>query len=51
MSYFEKSAALNLALGNIEVARSDLNSAYTIATALVDNVSMERIQNLIAELQ
>lgn len=51
MSYFEKSAALNLALGNTDAARSDLDSAYTIAVALVDNASMSRIQNLIAELQ
>ena len=51
MSYFEKSAALNLALGNTDAARSDLESAYTIASALLDNVSMERIQNLIAEFQ
>ena len=51
MSYFEMSAALNLALGDTEAARVDLESAYTIAAALVDNDSMNRIQNLIAELQ
>lgn len=51
MSYFEKSAALNLAIGNTDAARSDLDSAYTIATALVDDASMTRIQNLISELQ
>lgn len=51
MSYFEKSAALNLALGNTAAARSDLDSAYTIAAALVDTTSMDRIQNLISELQ
>lgn len=51
MGYFEKSAALNLATGNTDAARSDLNSAYTIAVALTDSASMERIQNLISELQ
>ena len=51
MGYFEKSAALNLALGDVNSARSDLNSAYTIAAALVDNDSMTRIQNLMMELQ
>lgn len=51
MGYFEKSAALNLALGNTDAARSDLNSAYTIATALTDTASIERIQNLMTELQ
>ena len=51
MGYFEKSAALNLALGNVDAARSDLNSAYTIAAALVDNASMNRIQNLMVDLQ
>ncbi len=50
MNYFEKSAALNLALGNTTAARSDLESAYTIATALGDNASINRIQNLISDL-
>ena len=51
MSYFEKSAALNLALNNIDAARSDLESAYTIAAALTDTASMERLQGLINDLQ
>lgn len=51
MSYFEKSAALNLALGNIDSARSDLVSAYTIASALADTASMDRLQSLINDLQ
>lgn len=51
MSYFEKSAALNLNLGNIESAQSDLQSAYTIAAALNDIDSMSRIQGLISDLQ
>ena len=51
MGYFEKSAALNLALGDTESARSDLDSAYTIAAALADRASMNRIENLISYLQ
>lgn len=51
MSYFEKSAALNLSLGNIDSAESDLQSAYTIAAALNDIDSMTRIQGLISDLQ
>ena len=51
MSYFEKSAALNLGVGNVAAARSDLESAYTIAAALADSASMERIQGVIAGLQ
>jgi len=47
MSYFEKSAALNLQLGRRDMAKSDLESAFAIATALGDTESMERIQNLI----
>jgi tetratricopeptide (TPR) repeat protein len=47
MSYFEKSAALNLNLGNKEAAKSDLESAFAIATALNDEESINRIQNLI----
>ncbi len=50
MSYFEKSAALNLQLNNKIAAYSDLESAHTIAVALNDTVSIERIQSLMAEL-
>ena len=50
MQYFEKSAALNLQLGNIDAARSDLESAYTIATALNDVETVDRLQKLISEL-
>ena len=46
MSYFEKSAALNLNLGNIDAARNDLESAFAIAVALNDEESANRIQNL-----
>ncbi len=50
MAYFEKSAALNLQLGNIDGARSDLESSYTIAVALNDTETVARLQALIAEL-
>ncbi len=46
MLYFEKSAALNLQLGNVTGARSDLESAYTIAVALNDGISADRLQAL-----
>ncbi len=51
MSYFEKSAALNIALGDVDAARGDLNSAYTIAAALLDSDSMDRIQGVLSNLQ
>ena len=47
MSYFEKSAALNLNLGKKDLAKNDLESAFAIATALNDAESSERIQGLI----
>ncbi len=50
MNYFEKSAALNLNLGNSDVARTDLESAYTIAVALNDTETAARLQGLINEL-
>lgn len=50
MSYFEKSAALNLNLGNVDAARIDLESSYTIAVALNDSETMARLQGLINEL-
>lgn len=50
MSYFEKSAALNLNLGNVDAARSDLESSYTIAVALGDAETVARLQSLISEL-
>ena len=50
MSYFEKSAALNLNLGNMSAAKNDLESAFAIAVALNDEDSMDRIQNLLNAL-
>lgn len=51
MSYFEKSAALNLKLGNGDAALNDLESARTIATALNDSETVDRLNSLIEELQ
>ncbi len=51
MSYFEKSAALNLQLGNTEASLNDLESARTIAVALNDSDTVERLNGLIEELQ
>lgn len=50
MSYFEKSAALNLKLGNTDAARTDLESAQTIAVALNDVETVGRLQGLIDEM-
>ncbi|MBD5391845.1 tetratricopeptide repeat protein [bacterium] len=50
MSYFEKSAALNLQLGNVDAARGDLESSYTIAMALNDTETADRLQTLIQEM-
>ena len=47
MSYFEKSAALNLNIGNADAAKNDLESAFAIAVALNDEDSMNIIQNLL----
>ncbi len=51
MTYFEKSAALNVRMGNIDSAKSDLESAYTIAVALNDTETIDRLGGLIKELQ
>lgn len=51
MNYFEKSAALNLNIGNTDSARSDLESAYAIAASLNDSDAIERLQQLLEELQ
>ena len=51
MNYFEKSAALNLNIGNIASAKSDLESAYAIAASLNDADATERFQKLIEALQ
>ncbi len=50
MSYFEKSAALNLKLNKADAAKTDLESAFAIATALNDEDSVARIQNLLNDL-
>jgi len=50
MSYFEKSAALNLQIGNIDAARNDLDSARTIAMALNDTESVDRLNSLLNDI-
>ena len=50
MDYFEKSAALNVNLGNMDAARSDLESARTIAAALGDGETVERLDKLLADM-
>ena len=50
MSYFEKSAALNLQWGNHDAALSDLESARTIAIALNDTETVDRLNGLIDEM-
>ncbi|MCQ2581750.1 MAG: tetratricopeptide repeat protein [Alphaproteobacteria bacterium] len=51
MGYFEKSAALNVNLGNAEAAISDLGAALTIASKLNDEETVLRLQTLITGLQ
>ncbi len=51
MTYFEKSAGLNLNIGNVAAARTDLESAYAIATSLNDADTVDRLQKLIEALQ
>ena len=50
MGYFEKSAALNLQLGNKDAARNDLESAHSIAVVLGDTDTADRLKALIVEL-
>ncbi|MDR2412881.1 MAG: tetratricopeptide repeat protein [Rickettsiales bacterium] len=51
LNYFEKSAALNVRIGSLEAAKSDLESAYAIAVALNDAETVERLKSLISEMQ
>ena len=50
MDYFEKSAALNVSLGNMDAARSDLESARTIGVALGDAETVERLDKLLSDM-
>jgi tetratricopeptide (TPR) repeat protein len=50
VGYFEKSAAINVLMNNTDAARSDLESAHTIATALNDAETATRLRELILEL-
>ena len=51
MSYFEKSAALNLNLGNTDAAKADLENALTIAMALNDEESVNRLNGLVQDIE
>jgi tetratricopeptide (TPR) repeat protein len=51
MTYFEKSAGLNLNIGNTAAAKTDLESAYAISTSLNDTENADRLQKLIEALQ
>ncbi|MBO7509359.1 MAG: tetratricopeptide repeat protein [Alphaproteobacteria bacterium] len=50
MTYFEKSAALNLNIGNTVAAKTDMESAYAIATSLNDSDTADRLQKLLESL-
>ncbi len=50
MNYFEKSAALNVNLGNMDAARADLESARTIGAALGDTETVERLDVLLSDM-
>lgn len=51
LSYFEKSAALNVRIGDLKAAKDDLASAYTIAVSLNDEDSFKRLKTLISGLE
>ncbi|MCL2017983.1 MAG: hypothetical protein FWG80_04415 [Alphaproteobacteria bacterium] len=50
MSYFEKSAALNVKMGDMNAARTDLEAAHSLAATLGDNDTANRLQSLILGL-
>lgn len=49
--YFEKAAALKVKMGDMESAKSDLESSLTIWTALNDGESIDRLKKLISGIQ
>jgi len=51
MSYFEKSAALHVQIGEMTAARTDLEAANTLANALNDEDARARIQGLLINMQ
>lgn len=51
MDYFEKSAALNVKINNINNAISDLSAARQIAIALNNEETTERLDNLLLQLK
>jgi tetratricopeptide (TPR) repeat protein len=50
LSYFEKSAALRIQLGQMQLAREDLGAAQTLAVALGDSENIHRLNSLIQSL-
>jgi tetratricopeptide (TPR) repeat protein len=51
MGFFEKSGALRVKLGEMELARQDLQAAHTLAIALGDSENKSRLEILIASIQ
>ena len=51
MGYFEKSAALRVKIGQLDLANEDLQAAYKLAAALDDKDNMARLSSLISNLE
>ena len=51
MGYFERSAALNVRVSNIDGAKQDLQSAYAIAISLNDTDAANRLQSILSSLK
>lgn len=51
MSYFEKSAALKLNMGDTAGSRTDLEAALAIASSLGDEDTVNRLQKLLEQMQ
>jgi len=51
MGFYEKSGALRVKLGQMELAVQDLQAAYTLALALDDMENRNRLQILITSIQ
>ncbi|MCL1902065.1 MAG: hypothetical protein FWG18_00365 [Alphaproteobacteria bacterium] len=51
LSFFEKSGALHVTMGDMEGARTDLEAAYTLAATMGDTDTTNRLQALINDLK
>ncbi|GHV31818.1 hypothetical protein AGMMS4952_21150 [Spirochaetia bacterium] len=51
MGYFEKSGALRVKMGQTDLAKADLEAAYTLALALDDIENLNRLQILISNIK